>query len=115
MGLFGFGKKKESKCSCTGGCSCSGASTTDAKKETKGAYIKVLGGGCASCNDLEAATKAALEKLGMNTEIEHITDFSEIASYGVMSTPALVIGGKVVSTGRVLKAEEVEELLKKER
>jgi small redox-active disulfide protein 2 len=95
MALFGLGKKKEEK------------------SEEKAASVKVLGSGCAKCNQLEAATKDALEQLGMDPAIEHVTDFSKIAEYGVMSTPALVIDGKVVSYGKVLKTEEVIEILKK--
>jgi small redox-active disulfide protein 2 len=79
------------------------------------AGIKVLGTGCAKCNALEAATKAALEKLGMDTTIDHVTDFSQIAAYGVMTTPALVVDGKVVSYGKVLKTDEVVKLLQKAR
>ncbi|MDD4096078.1 MAG: thioredoxin family protein, partial [Oscillospiraceae bacterium] len=48
-------------------------------------------------------------------EIEHVTDFARIAAYGVMSTPALVIDGKVVSYGKVLKTEEVVRILNKIR
>ena len=75
--------------------------------------IKILGGGCAKCNQLEKATKEALERLGMDTEIVHVTDFSQIAAYGVMSTPALVVDEKVLSYGKVLKTEEVINILKK--
>lgn len=81
----------------------------------EGASVKVLGSGCAKCNSLEAATKAALEQLGMDTTIEHVTDFVQIAAYGVMSTPALVVDGKVVSYGKVLKTEEIVQILKKMR
>ena len=77
--------------------------------------MKVLGSGCAKCNQLEAAAKAALEQLGMDTTIDHVTDFSQIAAYGVMSTPALAIDGKVVSYGKVLKTEEVVKILQKVR
>jgi small redox-active disulfide protein 2 len=83
--------------------------------KTEGAGVKVLGSGCAKCNQLEAATKAALEQLGMDTAIDHVTDFAQIAAYGVMSTPALVVDGKVVSYGKVLKTEEVVNILKKVR
>jgi len=75
--------------------------------------VKVLGSGCAKCNQLEVATKEALQQLGMDTAIDHVTDFSEIAAYGVMTTPALVIDGKVVSYGKVLKTEEVVKILQK--
>lgn len=74
--------------------------------------IKVLGGGCARCNQLEAATVEALTELGMDTTIEHVKDYEKIAAYGVMSTPALVIDGKVISYGKVLKKDEVVKLLK---
>lgn len=77
--------------------------------------VKVLGSGCAKCNQLEAATKEALEQLGMDSTIDHVTDFSQIATYGVMSTPALVVDGKVISSGKVLKTQEIIKLLQKVR
>ena len=55
--------------------------------------------------------KKAIEELNLNLEIEHITDFSQIASYGVMSTPALVLNGEVVSFGKVLSVDEVKQIL----
>ena len=82
---------------------------------SQNAGVKVLGSGCAKCSQLETAAKAALEQLGMDPAIEHITDFAEIAAYGVMSTPALVVDGKVVSYGKVLKPEEIVSILKKLR
>lgn len=85
------------------------------KAKTEGASVKILGSGCAKCNALEAATKEALASLGMDTVIDHVTDFSQIAAYGVMTTPALVVDGKVLSYGKVLKADEVAALLKKAR
>ena len=81
--------------------------------KSEGASVKVLGSGCAKCNQLEAAVKAALEQLGMDTAIDHITDFAQIAAYGVMTTPALVVDGKVVSLGKVLKTDEVVTILQK--
>lgn len=133
MALFGFGKKKvevngccdcggESKASATKGssCCCGGNCNSDTmaaaeEAKTEGASIKVLGSGCAKCNQLEEAAKAALEQLGMDSTIDHVTDFSQIAAYGVMSTPALVVDGKVVSYGKVLKKEEVVTILQKVR
>ena len=76
------------------------------------ASIIILGSGCAKCNELEANTKAALVKLGLLTDIEHVKDFAKIASYGVMTTPALVKDNKVLSYGRVLSTDEIVELLK---
>ncbi|NLV35924.1 MAG: thioredoxin family protein [Clostridiaceae bacterium] len=110
-----FGKKKEEKTSCCGG-NCDTESMAKAEKaKAEGASVKVLGSGCGKCNQLEAATKAALEQLGMDATIDHVTDFSQIAAYGVMTTPALVVDGKVVSYGKVLKTDEVVKLLQKTR
>lgn len=75
------------------------------------ADIKILGSGCAKCNQLEQNTIEALKQLGRNTKIQHITDFAEIANYGVMTTPAIVYNGKVISYGKVLKTEEIIKLL----
>ena len=83
--------------------------------EATGASVKVLGSGCAKCNQLEGAAKAALKQLGMDDQIDHVRDFAQIAAYGVMSTPALVVDGKVVSYGKVLGQEEVVALLRKAR
>jgi len=118
MALFGIRKEKEETSSC--GCGCGGNCDSERMEQAEaakaeGALIKVLGSGCAKCSALEAATKAALEQLGMDTTIDHVTDFTKIASYGVMTTPALVVDGKVVSYGKVLKTEEVVAILKKVR
>ena len=79
------------------------------------AGVKVLGSGCAKCHALEDAAKAALEELNMDTTIDHVTDFAQIAAYGVMTTPALVVDGKVVSYGKVLKKDEAKALIQKVR
>lgn len=114
--MFGFGKKEEEKkttCCCGGNCT---PDTMAQAEETKKAVgIKVLGGGCAKCHELQGNTQAALAELGMNEDVELITDFAVIATYGVMSTPALAIDGKVVSYGKVLKTAEVKEMLEKAR
>ncbi|EGB92261.1 redox-active disulfide protein 2 [Clostridium sp. D5] len=89
------------------------AKAKEAQKE--GASVKVLGTGCAKCNQLEANVKAALEELGMDSTIDHVTDFTQIAAYGVMSTPALVVDGKAVAYGKVLKKDEIVKLLQKVR
>lgn len=115
MALFGFGKKKEEKKnSCCGG-NCTPEAMEQAEQEKKSSGIKILGGGCAKCNQLEVATIEALTDLGMDSTIEHIRDFEKIAAFGVMTTPALVVDGKVVSYGKVLKKEEVIEILQKAR
>ena len=73
--------------------------------------IKILGSGCKSCITLEKNTIAALEDIGLDLNVEKVTDFSEIASYGVMSTPALVVDDKVLSYGKVLKPDEIKRLI----
>ena len=116
MALFGKKNKNEKATSCCCGGNCDAESMAKAETaKAEGAGVKVLGSGCAKCDALEAATKAALEQLGMDTTIDHITDFTQIAVYGVMTTPALVIDGKVVSYGKVLKTEEVVKILQKVR
>ena len=84
----------------------------EAEKTKSENGIKILGSGCAKCIELENSTRTAVSELGLNLEIDHITDFAQIASYGVMSTPALVLNGKVVSYGKVLSVEQVKNILK---
>ena len=73
--------------------------------------IKVLGSGCTNCQNLEKATREAVAALGVDATIEHVTDPAEIAAYGVMRTPALVVDDDVVLSGRVPTAQTVRELL----
>ncbi len=73
--------------------------------------IKVLGTGCPSCIKLEKHVKMAIQELELNAEVEKVTDMKDILSYGVMGTPALVIDGKVVSTGKVLSIKELKKML----
>lgn len=108
-----FAKKKKQESSCCGGNLNAESMATAEKAKNEGASVKILGSGCKKCNELEANTKAALEKLGMDTTIDHVTEFSQIASYGVMSTPAVVVNGKVISYGKVLKTDELVKLLQK--
>ncbi len=112
MLLFGNKKKEETKgksCCCGGGCDAK--SMEAAEQEKKQGGIKVLGGGCAKCHALMDNTKTALAELGRDDAVELITDFSVIAAYGIMSTPALVINEKVVSYGKVLTKDEVLHIL----
>ena len=74
--------------------------------------IKVLGGGCNKCETLLANAKEAVTNTGVEAEVEYITDFAVIASYGIMSTPALILDEKIVSMGKVLKSSEIEKFLK---
>lgn len=119
MGLFGLGKKKEEKetsSSCCQGGECAPKAIENvADNLYTGKAVKVLGSGCAKCNELEANVKAALAQLGMETAIEHVTDFNVIAAYGIVTTPALVVDGKVISYGKVLKVDAAVKLLEKVR
>ncbi len=74
--------------------------------------IKVLGGGCANCRLLKKNVQDALQALGLEAETKEVSDYAEIASYGLMSTPALVVDGEVKSYGRVPSAEEIKKFLK---
>lgn len=73
--------------------------------------IKILGSGCANCINLEKNTRAALATLGKRAEFTKVTDFAEIAAYGIMRTPGLVVDEQVVVSGRVPKPAEIAELL----
>ena len=75
--------------------------------------VKVLGAGCKSCHELYENTKKAVAEMGLLVEVEYITDMEKVMSYGVMSMPAIVVNEKVISMGKVLKATDVEKLLKR--
>lgn len=133
MALFNFGKKKEEEkkapaCCCgteaqaekTVGCCCgSAAKAEEAPKTCCGApvdgicCVKVLGAGCKSCHEQYENAKAAVQAMGLNIEVEYITDMEKVMEYGVMRMPAIVVNDKVVSMGKVLKAVDVETLLRK--
>ncbi len=73
--------------------------------------IKVLGTGCTKCLKLEESVRQAVLDLGIEANIEKITDLNKIMSYGVLMTPGLVINGKVVSFGRVLNSKDISNLI----
>ena len=142
MSLFHFKKteNKEPACNCgntqeqiptctcsstqeqTSACSCATtanqseeAATCDCggKCQTAKIKIKILGTGCAKCHEQLKNVQETIKAMGLDTEVEYITDLQTIMTYGVMSMPAVVINEKVVSMGKVLKPSEVEKLLKK--
>jgi small redox-active disulfide protein 2 len=73
--------------------------------------IEVLGTGCSKCKTLEKLTREAVAESGIEAEIEKVEDMMKIISYGVMSTPALVINQKVVLNGRVPSKSEIKEMI----
>ncbi|MFP4145653.1 MAG: thioredoxin family protein [Phycisphaeraceae bacterium] len=74
--------------------------------------IQILGTGCPKCQKLTENAKAAADQLGLDYEIEKVTDLGEITRFGVMMTPALAVDGQVKSAGRLLDAEAIKPLLK---
>lgn len=69
--------------------------------------IKILGSGCPNCQRLERETRTALDEATLNYELTKVTDYVDIASYGVMQTPALVINEEVVSSGKIPKHDQI--------
>ena len=76
--------------------------------------IKVLGGGCASCKKLLESVQASVAEVGADVDVLYITDMAEIVKQGIMSTPALMINGKVKSMGRVPKQKEIKQMISDE-
>ena len=75
--------------------------------------IKILGSGCSNCVRLEANARKAAEELGITAEFVKVKEMADIAAYGVMRTPGLVVDEKVVSFGRVLSPEDIKALITK--
>jgi len=73
--------------------------------------VEVLGPGCNNCRRLEVVAREAVVMAGVEAEIRKVTDYQEILAHGVMSTPGLVIDGKVVSVGRIPSAGDIAEWL----
>jgi small redox-active disulfide protein 2 len=74
--------------------------------------IEVLGSGCANCRRLEMLAREAVARLGIEAQVDHVTDIKKIMARGVMTTPGLAVNGKTVSKGRVPTPAEVEGLIK---
>lgn len=75
--------------------------------------IQALGGCCSKSTANYEAVKEAVKKLGLEVEVEHVTDMNDIMNLGVMATPGLVVDGKVMSAGRSLNVEQAKELIEK--
>jgi small redox-active disulfide protein 2 len=77
--------------------------------------IKVLGPGCPNCKKMEEMTRAAVSELGVEAKIEKVTDIAEIMKHGVMSTPGLIVNGKIKHMGKPLpRPDKVRGLIKEE-
>ena len=126
MALFNFGKKKEEEkksCCCGSETKAESACCCGSEAREEGTCcgapvdgiccVKVLGAGCKTCHEQYENAKTAVAALGLNIEVEYITDMEKVMEYGVMSMPAIVVNDKVVSMGKLLKAAEVEKLLHK--
>lgn len=126
MALFGNKKKDEEKntpCCCCGTSETAGASEAccDSSQNTAETCcgktvdgiccIKVLGAGCKSCHEQYENAKKAVAEMGLDIEVEYITDMEKVMAYGVMSMPAIVVNDKIASVGRVLKTADVIKLL----
>ena len=74
--------------------------------------IKILGRGCAKCHRLEQVAREAAAELGIDAQLEHVTDTDQIMGYSVMTTPALVVDEQVKVAGRVPSKDEVKSLLR---
>lgn len=73
--------------------------------------IQILGTGCAKCKSLEKLTREIVEQNGIQADISKVEDIMEIMKFNVMTTPAIVIDGKVVIKGRVPSASELKDIL----
>ena len=74
--------------------------------------IQILGTGCAKCNALTTVAEQAAQSLGLQYELEKVTDLNQIMSFGVMTTPALVVDGQVKVAGKVPSVNEIKTMLK---
>jgi small redox-active disulfide protein 2 len=99
----GESEAKTGCCDASHGSACCGADAL---------VVKVLGTGCATCNNTAALIEQVAEKMGRDICIVKVEDVAEIAAYGVMSTPGIVINDKVVHAGGMPNAEQVEDWLK---
>jgi small redox-active disulfide protein 2 len=75
--------------------------------------IEILGVGCYKCKQLTANAEAAVKELGIQADIDKVTDIKKITEYGVMMTPAIALDGKVVSMGKLLNKDEIKKLIAK--
>lgn len=73
--------------------------------------IQILGTGCAKCKQLSQHAEKAVGQLGIDCQVEKVTEMDKILSFGIMMTPGLAIDGEVLSSGKVLSVEKIKEIL----
>lgn len=122
MGLFGkmFGKEEKKGCcdveivevpegeEASSDCDC--GDSCDAPSEDA-VTLTILGPGCKRCHQLNDNAQEAARKAAKRVSVDYVTDPVAIAESGIMSTPALLVDGKVVSQGKVLTSEEIASLI----
>ena len=75
--------------------------------------IEILGVGCPKCKELTANAETAVKELNIAAEISKVTDIDKIVGYGIMMTPALVVDGAIVSSGKVLSVDNIKKIISK--
>jgi len=75
--------------------------------------VQILGSGCPQCKKTEQNARQALKSLGIEAEVEKVTDINQIIDFGVTVTPALAVDGEVKFSGKIPAVQEIEEVLKK--
>jgi small redox-active disulfide protein 2 len=73
--------------------------------------VSILGTGCAKCEKLYTATEQAIGELGLDVELEKVSDIQDILAFGVMMTPALAVDGQVKVAGKIPSLAEIKEML----
>ena len=73
--------------------------------------IEILGMGCATCNKLEDTVRLAIKETGVDAQIDHVKDIKQIMAYGVLTTPALVIDGKVKAVGKLPTLADIKQMI----
>lgn len=117
MGLFGKSKKdKKEECDCGGCCDMEIIEEDDEESSqdspsSGNLTIKVFGPGCAKCKTLKENVMQALADTGKQADFEYVTDMGRIAEAGIMATPALEVGDRIVSSGKVLKPKDIAKYL----
>lgn len=107
--MFNFFKKKN-KNTCAQNCQSCGLQTACHSQKVR-FTIKILGSNCQNCHTLYVNAKNLAERKKLSAQVDYAEDLQEIMAFGIVSTPALIVNGKLLSAGKVLTEQEIEELL----